>query len=280
MPPSTRKVLAVMKLDSSEARKSTALAISSGSPKRPIGTCTSRRAARSTSLANSSLSSGVFTGPGHSAFTRIALAGELHPELATHREHAALGGRVGDLAGRSTHHRDERGSVDDRPRPLLEHVAQRSLAAQVDARQVHVLHPAPDLEVGVHDRGVLGRRDARVVEGDVHGAVGVLGRLEQRVHLFLVGYVDAHVLHQLLTAELADELVTALVVDVADDDLGPLLDEAVDRGQPDARAPAGDDGHLAVQPSCHLTFPFGRPRGFETLASLARQPPEGAASGR
>ena len=35
-----------MKLDSSEARNSTAFAISSGSPKRPIGTCTSRRAAR------------------------------------------------------------------------------------------------------------------------------------------------------------------------------------------------------------------------------------------
>ena len=44
MPPSTKKVFAVMKLDSSEARNSTALAISSGSPNRPIGTCTSRRA--------------------------------------------------------------------------------------------------------------------------------------------------------------------------------------------------------------------------------------------
>ena len=56
--------------DSSEARNSTAFAISSGSAKRPIGTCTSRRAARSASLANSSLSSGVFTGPGQSALTR------------------------------------------------------------------------------------------------------------------------------------------------------------------------------------------------------------------
>ena len=60
-----------MKLDSSDARKSTAFAISSGSPKRPIGTCTSRRAARSSSLANSSLSSGVLTGPGHRALTRM-----------------------------------------------------------------------------------------------------------------------------------------------------------------------------------------------------------------
>ena len=56
---------------SSLARNATAAASSSGSANRPIGTCTSRRAARSGSLANSSCSSGVFTGPGHSALTRM-----------------------------------------------------------------------------------------------------------------------------------------------------------------------------------------------------------------
>ena len=58
---------------SSLARNATAAASSSGSANRPIGTCTSRRAARSGSLANSSCSSGVLTGPGHSALTRIPL---------------------------------------------------------------------------------------------------------------------------------------------------------------------------------------------------------------
>ena len=62
---------AVMKLESSLARKATAAAISSGSANRPSGTCTNRRAARSGSAANSSCSSGVFTGPGHRALTRI-----------------------------------------------------------------------------------------------------------------------------------------------------------------------------------------------------------------
>ncbi len=71
MPPSTRKVDPVMNDESSLARNATAAASSSGSANRPIGTCTSRRAARSGSLANSSCSSGVFTGPGHSALTRI-----------------------------------------------------------------------------------------------------------------------------------------------------------------------------------------------------------------
>ena len=56
--------------ESSDARKAAAAAISVASPKRPIGMCTRRRAARSGSLAKSSCSNGVFTGPGHSALTR------------------------------------------------------------------------------------------------------------------------------------------------------------------------------------------------------------------
>ena len=46
MPPSTRNSEAVRNEESSEARKATAAAISSASAKRPIGMCTSRRAAR------------------------------------------------------------------------------------------------------------------------------------------------------------------------------------------------------------------------------------------
>ncbi len=56
---------------SSLARNATAAASSSGSANRPTGMCTRRRCARSGSFANSSCSSGVFTGPGQSAFTRM-----------------------------------------------------------------------------------------------------------------------------------------------------------------------------------------------------------------
>src|ERR1019366_805460 len=70
IPPSTMNCDAVMKLDSSLARNSTALAISSGSANRPTGMWARRRAARSRSVANSSWSSGVLTGPGQSALTR------------------------------------------------------------------------------------------------------------------------------------------------------------------------------------------------------------------
>ena len=55
--------------ESSLARNATAAAISAGSANLPIGTCTSRRWARSWSFAKSSWSSGVLTGPGHSALT-------------------------------------------------------------------------------------------------------------------------------------------------------------------------------------------------------------------
>ena len=69
------------------------------------------------------------------------------------------------------------------PGPLLEHVGERGLAAEVDAGQVDLLHPPPRVEVGVEDRVVLGRRDAGVVERDVDRAVGVLRGREQRVDL-------------------------------------------------------------------------------------------------
>ena len=57
---------------------------------------------------------------------------------------------------------------------------------------------------------------------------------------------------QEVAAELADELVPALVVDVTDDDLGALLDEALDRRQADARAAAGDDRDPVLDASCHV----------------------------
>ena len=82
--------------------------------KRPIGTWTRRRAAFSGSLANSSCSSGVSTGPGQSALTRTPRRANSTPELARQREHAALRGGVGDLRHRRAHHGDERRRVDDR----------------------------------------------------------------------------------------------------------------------------------------------------------------------
>ena len=169
--------------DSSEARNSTAFAISSGSPKRPIGHVHEAARGPLGVLGEQLLEQRGVHRAGAQRVDAHALAGELHAELAGHREHAALGRGVGDLRGRRAHHRDERRGVDDRAALLLEHVGQRGLAAQVDAGQVDLLHPPPGLEVGVEDRVVVGRADAGVVEGDVDRAVGVLRRSEERVDL-------------------------------------------------------------------------------------------------
>lgn len=61
MPPSTTKSDPLTKLLSSLARNSTAWACSIGSPKRPVGRCTSRRCRFSLSSPNQSCNSGVLS---------------------------------------------------------------------------------------------------------------------------------------------------------------------------------------------------------------------------
>ncbi len=126
------------------------------------------------------------------------------------------------------------------------------LAAEVDRREVDLLHLAPGVEVGVEDRVVLGWADARVVEGDVDRAVRLLGRAEERVDVLLAHDVDAHE----GAADLLGDPRAVDLVEVADDDLRALLGEPSRRGEPDARAPPGDDRDLAVEPACHVdSFP-------------------------
>ena len=168
-----------MKDESSEARKAAAAAISLASPKRPMGMCTRRRAARSGSLAKSSWSNGVLTGPGHSAFDPHPLAGELHAELAGHGEDAALAGRVADLAGGRAHDRHEGGRVDDRTTAAGQKVRDPELAAQVDRRQVDLLDPLPGVDAGVEDGVVIGRADPGVVAADVDPPEALGHRLVQ-----------------------------------------------------------------------------------------------------
>ena len=71
MPPSTTNSVPVAKRDSSDASHSAALAISSASPNRPIGTWTSRRC-RFSSVSSYFMSSSVCSGPGQRALTRMS----------------------------------------------------------------------------------------------------------------------------------------------------------------------------------------------------------------
>ena len=239
MPPSTRNVDAVMKLDSSLARNSDGVGDLVGvgeaahrdvhqPPGRPLRVLGEQLAQQR----------GVDR-PGAQRVDPDALAGELHAELAAHREHAALARGVGDLRRRGAHHGDERRGVDDRAPALRAHVGQHGLAAQVDAGEVDLLHPAPGVEPGVEDRVVVGRGDAGVVEGDVDAAVRLVGlRRPSPSTCSGVGHVAAHV-------EPADLLgcgAAAFVVEVGDArPRAPSSANRRDGRQPDAAAAAGDD---------------------------------------
>ena len=191
MPPSTRKVRGGdVGADSSLARKRAALGdLPRPRAKRPIGMWTRRVAACSGSLAKSSCSSGVLTGPGQRALTRTPRSPNSTPSSRESERTAALGGGVGDLRDGRAHHRDERGGVDHRAAAGLEQVRDAVLAAEEDAAQVDVLDPLPGLERGVEHRGVVGRVDAGVVEEHVDAA-HLLARLAVHVaDLLLVGDV-------------------------------------------------------------------------------------------
>src|SRR5207253_228919 len=101
-----------------------------------------------------------------------AVAGELDAQLAAHRQHAALGGGVGDLGGGRAHDGDERRGVDDRALALPLHVRDDVLAAQIDRGEVHLLDTVPDVGRGGEDRVVTAGGDAGVVERHVDPAVG------------------------------------------------------------------------------------------------------------
>ena len=120
------------------------------------------------------------------------LAGELHSELARHRQHAALAGGVADLAGGGAHHGDERGGVDDRSLSPCQQVGQRVLAAQIHRGQVHPLHAVPRLETRLENGVVVGRADAGVVATDVEAAVAGGHLAVQRLDLVRGGHVGPH----------------------------------------------------------------------------------------
>ena len=229
MPPSTMNCDAVMKLESSEARNSTAAAISCGSASRPIGMCTSCRSTLSGSESSSSWAIGESTGPGHSALTRMP-SGRTARRARGTAPAPPLGCGVGDPGLGAARHRETGRGVDDRAVLLLQHVAQRRLAAQVHRGQVRLLHPAPVLEVGVQDRPVLHRQDLGVVERDIEAAVGVDRGLEQRIDLLGVG----HVHRDEGGVELGGQRRAGLGVDVTDHHLGALVHESPGGRQPDA----------------------------------------------
>src|SRR5271155_2007763 len=103
-PPSTISSTALMYNESSEARKSTALATSSGSPQRASGTGEEKK---SETFADSSavalarapcFQMGVFVAPGAATFTRILRGAKVCGDGSRHRDESAFRRRVGSHA--------------------------------------------------------------------------------------------------------------------------------------------------------------------------------------
>ena len=110
--------------------------------------------------------------------------------------------------------------------------------------EVHVDHPLPLGQVGVDDRDE--GPDARIGEGDVRGAEPVLGGLEERIDVGLLGDVTGQADH---TLEAACHLGRGVAVDVPDHHACPLGDEAAHRGEADSRRATGHDGDLPYETS-------------------------------
>jgi hypothetical protein len=93
IPPSTKTSLPVMKLLSSEARKSATAAVSSGRPMRPAGVCAIRPEISASCCpirANPLRRPGVAVGPGESTFTRIPVVFKSNAQLRAKLRIAAL----------------------------------------------------------------------------------------------------------------------------------------------------------------------------------------------
>src|ERR1700722_713948 len=87
LPPSTKSSIPVTKLESSEARNSAALAISSGSPTRPIGMVDTIRAMASAGCPSIA---GVSVGPGLITFERIWRSLRSNVQVRTKERSAAF----------------------------------------------------------------------------------------------------------------------------------------------------------------------------------------------
>ena len=249
IPPSTRNVEAVMKDASSLARNATAAAISSGSAKRPIGTWTIRRAARSGSFAKSSCRSGVLTGPGQRAFTLMPSLANCTPSSRDNASTPPLEAVYEILRRGRPEHGHKRGRVDYRTLPGALHIRDNSLTAKVDGGEIDLLDPSPGVKAGREYGVVLGRRNASIIESNVDAPVRLV----------------SHAVHSLDVANVADvgadgqpvdffgSRLGGVVVYVCYDDARAFHRQAAHRGQADTTTAAGDDRNLSFEATaCRL----------------------------
>ena len=175
-----------MKVAPDPARKTAALAISSGRPIRPSGFCASfarglgRRELRSQH-------GRVRRARGEGVDQNVRC--ELARPGARHREHAALGGAV-DRAALAPEIGKLRSDVDDPASALPDHDPKRLAADQEDAAEIDADQPVEVRRRGLEKR--LLDQDARIVDQDVEAAEAGDDGLHHSQHLAFVGHVGLH----------------------------------------------------------------------------------------
>src|SRR6185312_9096537 len=171
-----------------------------------------------------------------------AAVGHLARGGAHEPDDGVLGGRVAGDPRVGQESDDAR--VEDQAAAVA-HDRERVLVHEERALDVDRDHVVEDVLGVVDDRRRVAE-DAGVGEGDVEAAEALGRDAHRRGDLLGVGHVG-HDIGGVLGADLVGHEGEALLVDVGQDDLGPLLGEEPRGGGPDAPSAPGDQRDLALE---------------------------------
>ncbi len=125
-----------------------------------------------------------------------------------------------------------------------------------------LLRNGPDAALGFLDA------DARIVEQQVHVAVGGEYSFREGIHRLRKGDIDLHAVdREPLARKLVPGLRNGCRVDIGDDHLGTVTRQLGRNGAPDAARASGDDRHL-LREVTHSRLPFGREGNLDTLLRI------------
>ena len=240
------------------------------------GTSASARARRS---ALRPRASGVWISPGQMALTRMRCGGQLDGRAVRQVDHRRLGRRVGQRAGAAAEPGDRRGVDDAAAAALLDHHPRRVLDAEE-----HAAHEDGERAVPVVDAD-LGERteraaDAGVVEQHVEAAEA--SRRRRSISASTSASSATSVRRNRSRSGSPTSSTSALAVlgvEVADDDLGALGEEAQHRRPADAAGPSGDDGDPVGEHICHGGEATRRRRPAGHRTGPGRRAPSGRPAG-
>src|SRR5215471_145313 len=265
MPPSTTISVPVIKRASSEARNSTACAVSRPSPMKPSGIRATRDLSRASTsppvrcLASRASTIGVCIWPGTTVFTRTPFLAYCTAVTARKLDHGSLGRGVADLRRAGIAGTGSGRSIDDGTAALRDHHRD-----DVAAGQKHAFKIIIDLPIEIllrHFGDAAGRRATDIVDQDIDAAECLAARLDHGGDLGVLEHVADVGGDLAVIADARHRLGHRVRVLVDGEDFGTLAREQNRGGT--AIAPARSDApcpdnqrNLAVDPSRHLYVPL------------------------